>query len=222
MKINCLLLLFLWMHFSPCAQHPANQGLSTDSTQPVTYLFPRFIEGSVLQKTGAIEKALLNYDTDNQSVIFKQQGQNLVLTGLENVDTVYIGDKRFVPSEDKFYLVVTRTPVALLISYTYKPLPLEAQTDHNGTSRQNSNEVSNNISGAYLNRRFQGQYDIVFVPQFWLRRGHTFYKANNEKQVVHVFPGKADAIREFVSNRHMRFDKEEDMAKLIRFCSDQP
>jgi len=195
---------------------------NADSTQPATYFFPRFMEGSVLPKTGAIEKALLNYDTDNQSVIFKRQGQNLQLTGLENVDTVYIGDNRFVPAEDKFYLVVTSTPIALLTSYTYKSLPLEAQTDHNGTTRQNSNEVSNNISGAYLNRRFQGQYNIVFVPQFWLRRGHTFYKANNEKQVTRVFPGRADAIRAFVSNQHTRFDKEEDMAKLIRFCFDQP
>ena len=208
-----LLLLFFFPLFSQAQ-------IIADSTQPDTYLFEHFVEGSVLQKNGNTQRADLNYDARNGSIIFKQNGQNLVLTGLENVDTVYIGDKKFVAAEDRFYQVGTYTPIALFISYTYKTHPKEATTEHSGTSQQNSNMVSNNVSNAYLSRRFQGHFAVEFIKQFWLRRGRSFYKANNENQVAKIFPQKKDAIGEYVRKNKIEFGREKDMISLINFCND--
>lgn len=193
---------------------------SNDSTQPDTYLFSSFQEGIVLEKKGGIDKALLNYNTENQSIIFKQGEQNMILTGLDNIDTVYIGDRKFIHAEDKFYEVGAPTPITLLISYTYRTVPTEAQVDHNGTSQQKAGQVNNTLSNAYLNRRFQGHHEIVFTPRFWLKRGNSLYKAGNERQVTGVFPHKANSIRAFIADHHIQFDNPENMASLIRFCSE--
>ena len=192
---------------------------TADSLQPKTCLFDHFTLGAVLEKNGTTHEALLNYDADNQSVLFKQDHQNMILTGLDNVDTVYIGEKKFIPAEDKFYAVATTTEIALLVSYTYKSTPVVAQTDHNGTSRQNSGMVSSNVSEAYLNRRFQGQYAIEFLPRFWLKRGHSLYKANNEKQIAKIFAAKETAINEFVKTNKTDFTLEKDVIDLIIFCA---
>jgi hypothetical protein len=144
------------------------------------------------------------------------------LTGLENIDTVYLQDRQFVPVEDKFYQVGTPTPIPLLISYSYKMHPLTATTDHDGTAQKDNNQVSNNVSEVYTNRRFQGHYSVTFTRHYWLRIGHSFYKANTEKEVIKVFPRKETAIRDFIQANKTSFGSEGDMAKLIVFCNDQP
>src|SRR5882762_7578841 len=186
-KAILLLNLVTVIPFSHYGQSASNH------SQPSTYVFDHFIDGTVLLKTGAIEPASLNYDADNQSIIYTQTGQYMILTGLEKIDTVYIQEKKFIPAEDKFYEVGTYTPIGLFISYTYKTHPVVANADHNGTSRQTNNQVSNNVSDAYTTRRYEGRFDVEFQKQYWLRRGHSFYKANTETQITKVFPAKADA-----------------------------
>lgn len=195
-------------------------GACQDTTQPSSYFFEHFAEGQVLMKTGVVEHALLNYDADHQHVIFKKDGQQMVLTGLDQVDTVYILDKKFVAIEDAFYEVGTTTPIALFIMYTTKMQPLVASTGHAGTSRQSGSQVNNTVSEVYLNRRFQGQYEIQFIRHYWLRKGHSMYKANNEKQVVKVFPRKEADIREFVEKNGTSFSNPGDVARLVRFCNE--
>jgi hypothetical protein len=194
------------------AQPPA------DTTTPRTCLFSQFQQGTVLQKNATVINAQLNYNTENQTILFRQNGQNMILTGIDNIDTIYIGEKKFIPAEDKFYLVATTTELPLLISYTCKPIPLQAQAEHTGTSRQSSNVVSNNVSAAYVSRRYQGQYDVGFIPQFWLRRGHSLYKANTERQIARMFPQKEDLISEYIRNNKPDLRREKDITDLILFC----
>ncbi len=195
---------------------------ASSSTQPATYLLEHFMDGSVLLKTGAIQPASLNYDANDQSIVFRQNDQYMILTGLDNIDTVYIGDRKFIPAEDKFYEVITSTPIAFLISYTCKPHPIVANTDHNGTSRQDDNRISNNVSDVYLTRRYEGHFEMEFQKRYWLRRGHTFYKANNENQIAKIFPAKADSIKIFIASNKINLNNQEDVARLIRYCNGQP
>ena len=217
MKISCIGITIL--HFPFILSTFSAQSQNTDTTQPKTCLFDHFMPGVVLEKNGTTHEALLNYNADGQSILFKQDHQNMILTGLDNLDTVYIGEEKFVPAEDKFYAVATTTEIALLISYTFRTTPISAQTDHNGTSRQNGTMISNNVSETYLNRRFQGQYAVGFIPRFWLKRGHSLYKANNEKQIAKIFPARETAIAGFVKDNKTDFNLEKDVAALVLFCS---
>jgi hypothetical protein len=217
MKISCIGIII--SHFPFILSTFSARAQSSDTTQPRTCLFDHFMPGIVLEKNGTRHQALLNYDANDQSVLFKQDHQNMTLTGLDNLDTVYIGEKKFIPAEDKFYAVATTTEITLLISYTFRSTPISAQTDHNGTSRQDNMMISNNVSETYLNRRFQAQYAIGFLPRFWLKRGHSLYKANNEKQIAKVFAAREMAINEFVKANKTDFTLEKDVAALVQFCS---
>src|SRR5438105_986015 len=80
--------------------------VSVDKTVLNTNLYDVFINGTVRMKNGHIEEALLNYDTEHQSILFKKNDQVLTLTDLSSVDTVYIADRKFVPVEDNFYEII--------------------------------------------------------------------------------------------------------------------
>src|SRR5215217_4884942 len=80
---------------------------AVDSSRLKAFLYARFIDGYVLLKTGDVEQAPLNYNTDDQSIYFLKDGKYMELSGLESVDTVYLQNKKFVPVKHDIYEVVT-------------------------------------------------------------------------------------------------------------------
>jgi hypothetical protein len=184
-------------------------------------LFEQFVNGSVRLKNGHIEYSTLNYNTQHQSIVFKKDNQVLVLTGLLTVDTVYMNDKKFVPIDNTFYEVaVDNVQIGLYITYTNIMTPLVATTEHSGTSRKANTDVSNTVSGVYVSRPFNATYTLKVIRHFWLKRGHSFYKANNENQLLKVFPFKAgNTIKTYIKENNIDFNKQEDIIRLVRFCN---
>src|SRR6476646_6723124 len=133
----------------------------TDSVNLKSFLFEKFLDGAVLLKSGAIEHAPLNYNTDDQNIVFIKNGKYMVIEDLEQVDTIYLQHKKFIPINKVIYQVVSETsPVALLVSYTNKKRPLVATSDHTGTSKQSISQVSNTMTDVYVNRNLQRTYSV--------------------------------------------------------------
>ena len=89
----------------------------TDSNRAKTFLYNQFKDGFVLMKSGVVEDAPLNYNTENQSIYFIKNEKQMMLTGLEEIDTIYLQNKKFVPVKSNFYEVVT-VPVVLPLILT--------------------------------------------------------------------------------------------------------
>lgn len=186
-----------------------------------THLFKEFTKGSVLMKDGRVEEAFLNYDTEYKSIVFKKEEKVLILTDLQSVDTVYIQDRKFIPALDIFYEVVPGiTGIGLYITYSNKKKPIMASPDHEGTTKQTGNQANNNVASAYVSRPNQLNYAVETSSQYWLRRGNSFYKVNNETQVLKVFPFKDNAaIKNYLRENKTDFKKLEDVVKLVNYCN---
>lgn len=216
MKIKYFLFLTLLFSVSGYSQSVK------DSVQLRTLLFNLFIEGIVLMKSGDMEKAPLNYNTDNQSIVFISNDQYMTLTELEAIDTIYIDDKKFVPVKQAIYEVVTPSEeIPLFVSYTNKIRPIVATVDHNGGSKQAGSQVSNTVSDAYVNRTFRGNYSVEFIRHFLLKKKYSFYKISNEKQVIRVFPECETAIRKFIAENRTNFSNLPDIVNLVVFCNEE-
>jgi hypothetical protein len=173
-------------------------------------------------KSGAIEKAPLNYNTDNQSIVFIKENQYMTLTRLETIDTIYIDDKKFVPVKETIYEIVTPSEeIPLFVNYTNKIRPIVATVDHNGGSKQAGAQVSNTVSDTYVNRTFRGNYSVEFIRHFLLKKRYSFYKISNEKQVIKVFPESETAIRQFIAENQTNFSSLPDLVNLVIFCNEQ-
>ncbi len=215
MKILILLSLGLCLPFLNFAQ------AEKDSVNfKKLMLNDQFIDGTVLMKSGGVESGALNYDTDNQNIVFMKDGKYMFLTGMEEIDTIYIADKKFIPVKDKIYEVAANGKVTLLIEYNNKRLPVQATTDYNGSSKKELSHVSNTVTDTYTTKLFKGDYDVAIQKTYWLKKDKSLYKATSAKQFVKPFPGKMqDAIDQFAQSNQINFNDEKDLIKLVEFCN---
>jgi len=215
MKMIMFLLLNLLLPFFNFGQSEKD---SLNFRKPL--LYDQFINGSVLMKSGAIENAPLNYNTDNQTIVFIKDGEYMTLTGTELIDTIYIADKKFVPVKDKIDEVVTNGTIALYLNYYNKTHPVTATTDYNGTSRKANGQVSNTVTDVYTTRLFRGEYYVEIFKSYMLKKGDLFYKANSAKQFIKPFSSQMrSAIEQYIESNHVDFNKENDLIKLVNFCN---
>lgn len=187
-----------------------------DSLYKAGYLLPDFEEGTVLMKSGSMENARLNYNTNNQTISFMNGGQYMELTGLETVDTVFIGEKKFIPYHEKFYIVVnTITSMPLLALVYNKHIAQSATIEHNGLETRNSREVSNNATGVYSNRNYQSHYELTYQKKFFLQNGKVLLKASSQQDIINLYPDKKEAIKTFVKENKTNFYKDTDVVALL-------
>lgn len=180
----------------------------------------QFAEGTVLMKSGGVEDAVLNYDTDNQNIVFLKDGKYMFLAGTELIDTVYIANKKFIPVKDKMYEVVVNGEVALLIEYNNKKHPVQATTDYNGSSKKELSRVSNTVTDTYTNKLYKSDYDVLVVKSYWIKKDNSLYKANSAKQFAKPFSSKMqNLIDQFVEINQINFNDEKDLIKLVDYCN---
>ena len=191
-----------------------------DSVNLKPMLYETFAEGAVLLKSGEVEKAPLNYNTDNQNMVFIKNGKYLVLSDLEAVDTVYLQHKKFIPVKGAFFEVLQNNDaVGLCVAYTNKVRPLTATTDKDGTKKKANAEVSNTVSDIYVNRVFRGNYSVEILRHFWLVKGGMLFKANSARPFYKLFPTKKEQIGKFIKENAISFYNEPDLIKLVAFCN---
>lgn len=198
----------------------ANAQSTSANEAPNYFLFEKFVDGTVLMKSGARENAVLNYNTEDQTVLFQDKGKNLILTDLPTVDTIYMQDKKFVPVGEKVYEVVSGNEESgVLASFVGKKQPLAATVDHNGNSKKALGVVDNTVSSIYVNRNFQGLYSIQISKNYFVRKKYKLYRANTEKQIAKIYPDKENDIKNYVSQNNIDISKESDLLKLIAYCN---
>ncbi len=215
-QVTFSLLLAVLFFANGMAQHSDPVVLKNGS-----YLFEQFEEGTVLLKSGEVEKASLNYNTSDQSIAFMKDNTIMVLVDLPNVDTVYFQGKKFVPFENKIYEVVDVIgDQKFFISYSNKVVPLTATADHEGTSKQSDSRVSNTVSNVYLKGNYKAINRYELINHYWLFSGKELVSFNNEGYLTRKYRAKASLIRKFVRENHINFNKEEDLKKLMLFCKE--
>ncbi len=184
------------------------------------YVFPAFTEGVVKQKSGELNKALLNYNSLTEEMIFEQSGQKMALDKTETIDTVYIGNKKFIPVGKVFYEVATNTPVALFIQYKSTIIPPGNETGF-GTSQTsaitNVNDLKN--SGIAYKLKLPDDYKVTSKKIYWLKKNENYYVVKTTKNVQDLFPVKADAIKDYVKANKIDLKNDGDVIKLIQFCN---
>ena len=212
MKKNTLLIFALLVVIFTTAQQ------SPDNTLPKSYLFDHFIKGTVLSKSGAVDEAPLNYNADDQSIVFFRDGQTFILTNLETIDTIYIQNRKFVAADNIFYEVLTDlSEVSLFVTYHSKTRPLTAISNHDSTTRKAGNDVSNTVTDVYVTRPFNGDNLVEIQKTYWLGQGNSKYKANTQKQFIKVFFPNESAIKQYIKESNINFSSSDDLVKLVAF-----
>jgi hypothetical protein len=194
----------------------------TDPAKPFPQLlFPSFTRGVIIFKSGKTNSALLNYNTVDEEMVFNQSGVYMVLEKPEEIDTIFMQNRKFVHIEKAFYEIVINGPVSIYIQHKSRYAPVGSNTAYGLTSQTNGpTGVLTAQSGNQI-RSIELPPNVTVSPAtvYWVKRNNKMNRFTTERQFLKIFPENENEIKEFIKNSKLDLKSREDLIKLGNFCN---
>jgi hypothetical protein len=186
------------------------------------YIFPEFTKGTVLNKDGKRINALLNYNTITQEMLFLKDNTPMAISNRENIDTVFILNRAFIPVEKEFYEQVTHLATPFFVKYFCRVIPPADPVGYGSTSQTTSVTQYKSLVTSTEVYKLQLPVDYKIVPEesYWLRINGSFQRISNSKQIMRLFPAKESEIKQYIKTHKIRFNNREELVRLIKFCEE--
>ena len=198
-----------------------NAIIAQNVNQPVAltqYVFNAFSSGIVKMKSGEVSNQYLNYNIVTNEMIFNNNGSYMAIAQPENVDTVFINNRKFIPLNKKFYEILVDEKFPLLLEFTAtihepgNPIGYGINSSTNATS----NLKSIISSGGSYSLKLPDGYSVIPGYNYWILEDGKLRKAGSDKQLIKIFPDKKDKIKDFLEKNNTNFSKREDMILLVK------
>lgn len=195
--------------------------LFAQSNQPVQltqYVFNVFTDGVVKMKSGETFNQKLNYNILTDEMIFDNNGQYLAIAEPQNVNAVYINNRKFIPLNNKFYEVLIDANAPLLLEFTYTVSEPGASVGYgasSNTSAAQSLKSLINTGGAYQ-LKLPDDFKVIPGYTYWINKDGSLQKFSNAKQFAKIYPDKKDAINDYVKKNDTNFSKRDDVINLVK------
>jgi len=180
-------------------------------------LFKNFVKADILKKDGSDIQASVDYNTNNQSIIFLKDDVYMELTGLEEIQEIKIDKSIFIPINGKFYEKTDMNN--LFISYLNKVVVNDGVTSKSGTEVKNATESSNNVSNVYVSRNYQSANNLAFVKKFWVMKENQMIEVNNINKVARSFNVNKNKVSEFVKKEKLNLSNYDDVIILLNYVT---
>ncbi len=183
------------------------------------YIFPEFRKGIVLMKSGVKNETMLNYNSLTEEMIFDNKGSKLAIGQLDQVDTVYIDDRKFFLLNNKFVELICNSKYALYAEHKCSVVDPGKPAAYGGTSQTSSTtSYSSYFSGGqvYELKLPEGFETKPFV-EYWLKKDGEVSKFLNIRQLSRLFSDNEDLFKEYVKKYDVKFTDQNSLVELIRF-----
>jgi hypothetical protein len=192
-----------------------------ESQEITHYLFPEFIQGVILMKTGKKSETLLNYNSLTEEMIFENNGRKLAIARneLALTDTVFIGDKRFIALNHSFVELVYHSGWDLYVEHRCNLVEKGKQAGYGGTSNTSANRSISSFSsnGNFYELKLPDGYEVKPYIRYWLKENGDLKAFNNLRELKKIFKEKEDLFREFVKKHGVKYDDQESVIQLIEY-----
>ncbi|MFT3702892.1 MAG: hypothetical protein QM802_11000 [Agriterribacter sp.] len=194
-----------------------NAQLNNEPVKLAHYVLDSFAAGKVLLKSGVTSNQQLNYNLVTNEMIFNNKGTYLAIANPENVDTVFMAGRRFIPVGNSFYEFLGGTANPLFVEHTCTIKEEGTPTGFGNTTTTAATPLRSLMKDnlAYQLKLPDG-YEVIPKHTYYIYKNGQYNKVNNEQQWIHLFPAKKDAIKTFVKNSNISFSKQADLLLLLK------
>ena len=220
-KASLFALLLVFMSFDVSAQDNTYRPLPQ-------FLFPSFTEGYVVMKEGKKFSALLNYNMVDQIMVTELNGEYRYATKMEEIDTIYLGHKEFVPADKFFYEVLVKGTATFFLQnkslYTPKGsnVGYGARSQSIGPTDFKRYELTN-VCYQYnevVHIELPPNVDVTPAFVYWVRISDEMKKFSNERQFLKIFPEIESELKEYIKKEKINLKVYEDIIKLGTYCNE--
>lgn len=205
MKKN-LLLLFLFVPLQVFSQ--------------AVMLFPEYEQGTVFLRNNQRVNVKLNYDATNRQMMYQDGDKNMILTNIESVANIRIGERRFQPHKDGFCEVVSIGKRILLIDWWIENVHVGYKGAYGQVSQVRSHSVQlYSISGH--SHEVANTVSDMDVYRQKNRNVYYFYEENKQKKfkdkksLLKIFPDYKEEITKWIDELNTDFTRTEDVLELM-------
>jgi hypothetical protein len=181
-------------------------------------LFKDFLKADILKKDGSLLHASVNYNTDNQSLIFLTKDEYMELTELDQIEQIEIDHDVFVPINGKIYQKTGRND--LFISYSNKVAVNDIVVSHRGSEIKDARESHNSSLGnVYVSKNYDNLNDLAFVKKFWVVKEGELVEVSNVKKLSKAFDISRNEVNAFVKAHNLNFNNYSDITSLLDYIA---
>jgi hypothetical protein len=173
-------------------------------------------------KSGETKSALLNYNTVDEEMLFEQNGNYMVINKLDEIDTISLQNRKFVPVGPTFYEVVVRGHVSVYIQQRSRFTPVGTKTAYGITSQTVGPSSVSTVRGQGQVRNLDIPPNVTVSPAliYWVKIDGVMNKFTTEKQFIKIFPGMEDKIKEYLKNSKLELKSLEGLLEAGKFCNE--
>jgi hypothetical protein len=182
------------------------------------YVFDSFKQGEVLVKSGTVYGQSLNYNILTNEMIFDNSGHYMAISDPANVDTVYINERKFVPVENKFYELLTKTTLPLFMEFTATIEEPGASIGYGASTSAGSTTSLSRLlkSGDVYGLKLPDDFKVSPGFNFRILKDGKYLKAGSSKLLAIIFPEKKQLINELVKKNNTNFSKRAEVILLVQ------
>ena len=183
------------------------------------YIFPTFMKGKVLMKNGIMNEALINYNSITEQMIFDNKGIKLAMSHLENIDTVYVSDKKYVVFKDKFIEVLYKSKYVLYAAHKCKIKDPGKPAAYGGTSQTTSSTSYSSYfsDGQVYEMELPKGFETTPYVDYFLKKNGEIFPFVNFRQLSKLFSDKDDLLKGFIKKNDVKYENEKSIIELIKY-----
>jgi hypothetical protein len=213
MKTKFSFLLFMVLILGSCFSSAQDRSQRLD-LRPL--LFKNFLKADIVKKDGSTIEVSVNYNTDNQSIIFLTKDQYMELKGLEDIEQIKIDSDIFIPIGGRVYQKTERSD--LFISYSNKIVVNDFITSKRGTELKNAKEGNNSsLSNVYVSKNYNSPNDLEFVKKYSVMKEGKLVEITNIKNLSKAYSINKNEVNEFVKTHNTDFNNYSDITVLLNY-----
>jgi len=183
------------------------------------YIFPEFVKGTVLMKSGVKNTTMLNYNSLTEEMIFDTNGKKLSISKLEEIDTVYIEDRKFFPLKDKFVELIYHNKFELYAVHKCSVIDPGKPAAYGGTSQTSSTTSYSSLSagGQVYQLKLPDGYTTKPYTEYWLKRDGKLTMFVSLRQLSKLFSEKSDQFKKYVKENKVDYEDQDGIGELIKY-----
>lgn len=184
-------------------------------------LYPEYQQGVIYMKGKQKVATLLNYDAGKRCVMYRQNGENMVLVNPQVVDSMKIGKDLFCRIEGNFYEVVSYPCGKLLVDWNLRNVNVGYKGAFGTVSQVRSQSVKLSVinsSYAPYNNVPESRAEIYKVKnnnKYLIVKDDRMLRFSNKKSLLKHFGSKLAEAEAIISKHHPDFTKAEDVMNII-------
>lgn len=187
------------------------------------FVFDRFRDATILYKNKKETRTKLNYNKAMEEMIYvSDDGKNMALYPINQIDTIYFDGRKFVPVEKRFYEVLLNDKQYVLYASYRCRMSVRAQNIGYGSSSTTSveNISSLNAEGEVYQFKLPENYKSdPYVVYYIVKDGIELDKFSKVKELTRIFSDHKKEISSFIKQNKIK-NNPEDIVQTLQFISE--